>query len=146
MTTPNHEPDDSVDSLVAQVADDFTAAIRRGEQPDAEEYISRHPQIAPLLRQIIPALAVMDRDVLAAEQPQPREQLGDFKIRRQLGRGGMGIVYEAEQLSLGRTVALKVLPFAAMLDERQRTRFRNEARARRHAQPSPHCARLFGGR
>jgi len=55
--------------------------------------------------------------------------LGDFRIVREIGRGGMGVVYEAEQISLGRRVALKVLPFAAMLDPRQMQRFQNEARA-----------------
>jgi WD40 repeat protein/serine/threonine protein kinase len=55
--------------------------------------------------------------------------LGDFRIVRELGRGGMGIVYEAEQLLLGRRVALKILPFAALLDPRQLQRFQNEARA-----------------
>jgi serine/threonine protein kinase len=55
--------------------------------------------------------------------------LGDFRIVREIGRGGMGVVYEAEQLSLGRRVALKVLPFAAMLDRQQLARFKNEARA-----------------
>jgi serine/threonine protein kinase/lipoprotein NlpI len=55
--------------------------------------------------------------------------LGDFRILRELGRGGMGVVYEAEQLSIGRRVALKVLPFAAMLDHQQLNRFKNEARA-----------------
>jgi serine/threonine protein kinase len=54
--------------------------------------------------------------------------LGDFRILREIGRGGMGVVYEAEQLSLGRRVALKVLPFAAMLDHQQLKRFKNEAR------------------
>jgi serine/threonine protein kinase/Tfp pilus assembly protein PilF len=55
--------------------------------------------------------------------------LGDFRLLRELGRGGMGVVYEAEQLSLGRHIALKVLPFAAMLDKQQLNRFKNEARA-----------------
>src|SRR5438270_13399693 len=41
----------------------------------------------------------------------------------------MGVVYEAEPLSLGRRVALKVLPLAAMMDPRQLQRFQNEARA-----------------
>ncbi len=48
---------------------------------------------------------------------------------REIGRGGMGVVYEAQQLSLGRRVALKVFPFAAMLDPRQLQRFKNEAQA-----------------
>jgi eukaryotic-like serine/threonine-protein kinase len=57
------------------------------------------------------------------------EALGDFRIVREVGRGGMAIVYEAEQLSLGRRVALKVLPFAATMDSKQLQRFQNEARA-----------------
>ncbi|MCB1125923.1 MAG: protein kinase, partial [Verrucomicrobiae bacterium] len=56
-------------------------------------------------------------------------RLGDFRLVRELGRGGMGVVYEAEQLSLGRRVALKVLPFAALLDERLLQRFKHEAHA-----------------
>lgn len=61
-------------------------------------------------------------------------QLGDFRILREIGRGGMGVVYEAEQISLRRRVALKVLPFAAAIDERQIQRFKNEALAAAHLQ------------
>jgi hypothetical protein len=62
----------------------------------------------------------------------PANPLGDFQIVRELGRGGMGIVYEAIHLSLGRRVALKVLPFAAGFDPRQLQRFRTEAQAAAH--------------
>ncbi len=55
--------------------------------------------------------------------------LGDFRILREIGCGGMGLVFEAEQLSLGRRVALKVLPFVALVDPKQLQRFQNEARA-----------------
>ena len=58
-----------------------------------------------------------------------KHQIGDFRLLRELGRGGMGIVYEAEQVSLDRRVALKVLPFAAILDDRQLARFKTEAQA-----------------
>ena len=63
------------------------------------------------------------------EPELPGEPLGDFRIVREIGRGGMGTVYEAVQLSLGRRVALKVLPFAAALNARQLQRFKNEAHA-----------------
>ncbi len=55
--------------------------------------------------------------------------LGDFTIIREIGRGGMGVVYEAHQHSLNRQVALKLLPMASLLDSRQIARFRNEAHA-----------------
>jgi tRNA A-37 threonylcarbamoyl transferase component Bud32 len=68
----------------------------------------------------------------AAFPPSELGQLGDFRLIREVGRGGMGIVYEAEQLSLNRQVALKVLPFAAAIDPRQLQRFKNEATAAAH--------------
>src|SRR5205823_7367051 len=65
----------------------------------------------------------------AADSTAAMERLGDFRLVREVGRGGMGIVYEAEQISLRRRVALKVLPFAAVMDPRHLQRFQNEARA-----------------
>ena len=64
--------------------------------------------------------------------PADLGQLGDFRLLREIGRGGMGVVYEAEQISLRRRVALKVLPFAAAMDPRQLQRFKNEALAAAH--------------
>jgi eukaryotic-like serine/threonine-protein kinase len=123
-----------IESLVAEVADRFTEEVKRGRSPSVEEYAQRHPQIANIIRQVFPALAMLDC-FSANGLPDRREDghvagvLGDFRILRELGRGGMGVVYEAEQISLGRRVALKVLPFAAMLDKQQLARFKNEARA-----------------
>ncbi len=63
------------------------------------------------------------------DESTPPRILGDFRLLRELGRGGMGRVFEAEQISMGRRVALKVLPFAALVQEKSLQRFRNEVRA-----------------
>jgi serine/threonine protein kinase/WD40 repeat protein len=123
------------ESLVGRVADEFTERLQRGEQPNIDEYVRRYPEIAALLREALPALQALGSPaanpssgpVIVRESAEG--QLGDFRLLREVGRGGMGIVYEAEQLSLGRRVALKVLPFAAGQDARQLQRFRNEAMA-----------------
>src|SRR5216683_5742652 len=138
---------ESMESLLGAAADDFTQRLNRGEQPDLEEYAVRYPSIAAVLRQVLPALQLLRVPAAAdsggggrvmganaEETIQPAGTLGDFRIIRQIGRGGMGIVYEAEQVSLGRRVALKVLPFAGALDARQLQRFKNEAQAAAHLQ------------
>jgi serine/threonine protein kinase len=123
----------SVEALVGQVADEFTQRLNRGERASVEEYVEKHPEIAELLREVLPALGLLRRpDVgaaLADGDPNLAAPLGDFRLVREIGRGGMGVVYEAQQLSLNRRVAVKVLPFAAAMDPRRLQRFKNEALA-----------------
>src|SRR5690242_13185647 len=119
-----------LDELVTAYLKDLEA----GRQPDRQALLAGHPDLAAELAQFfedqdaLGGLAAPRRGASPVDSPAP-EQLGDFRIVREVGRGGMGFVYEAEQLSLRRRVALKVLPFAATMDSRQLQRFHNEARA-----------------
>jgi WD40 repeat protein/serine/threonine protein kinase len=136
MTSPIAPPDSALEARLGQIADEFTQRLQQGEQPDIEDYARRNPEIATVLRQVLAALQVMgpaecepaSLDAGLAAAPAAG-CLGDFRILREIGRGGMGIVYEAEQISLNRRVALKVLPFASTLDAKQLQRFKNEAQA-----------------
>lgn len=122
-------------SLIAEIADEYLARQERGEPTNVEVFVARHPEHAGVIRQVLASLQLIR--LSAASQPgvapdselAPAEHLGDFRLVREIGRGGMGVVYEAEQISLGRRVALKILPFAAALDARQLQRFKNEALA-----------------
>ena len=125
-----------LDLLLGQVATEFFERLSRGEAPQVDEYVQRHPEIAEMIRHALPALQMVSDSIADASSSAPslgekhEKRLGDFHILHELGRGGMGIVYEAEQISMGRRkVALKVLPFAAMVDEKRLQRFRNEIRA-----------------
>jgi serine/threonine protein kinase len=129
----------SLESLVAELADEIRECVGRGEQPALEEYVRRYPQYADVIRNLVASLQFLhlagaDSEglVSAAAAVQPEGPLGDFRIVREVGRGGMGVVYEAVQISLGRRVALKVLPLAAALDARQLQRFKYEAQAAAH--------------
>jgi tetratricopeptide (TPR) repeat protein/tRNA A-37 threonylcarbamoyl transferase component Bud32 len=131
MSQASLDEDLALDSLVARVADEFRERQQNGEKPDIEEYAARHPRVADLLRKVLGALELIHLSLPGGLEADGTVTgtLGDFRILREVGRGGMGIVYEAEQISLGRRVALKVLPFASTLDAKQLQRFKNEAQA-----------------
>jgi eukaryotic-like serine/threonine-protein kinase len=113
--------------------EEFAARLNAGEAPDVEAFAAAHPQHAERLRRVLPTMRVLlDLGNSAGKAEVAGEALGtlgDYRILREAGKGGMGVVYEAEQVSLGRRVALKVLPAATTLDGRQLQRFQNEARA-----------------
>lgn len=126
---------DSADLILGEVAGEFFERLARGERPQIEEYARKYPELAEQIRRVIPALELVGSSSssatggAASREFSAPQRLGDFQIIRELGRGGMGVVYEAEQLSMGRRVALKVLPFAAMVQAQALQRFRNEVRA-----------------
>ena len=124
---------------IEQLAEQFAHEQRSGANPSIEDYVRQYPEHADEIRDLFPALLVMEelspgetrnKDIDATQigSPPPKS-LGDYEIVREVGRGGMGVVYEARQQSLSRRVALKVLPFHAVENAELRWRFQREARA-----------------
>jgi serine/threonine protein kinase len=108
--------------------EEYLHALENGERPSRDQFLARYEDIAEslvealdgldFLDQVAPQLAAPARSSATSDESHSPSQLarvalGDFRLIREVGRGGMGIVYEAEQLSLGRRVAVKVLPFTA---------------------------------
>ena len=123
----------SFDKLFERVTD----RVLGGEPVDVQKLCADYPEHADELRRMLPTVRAMASvsnapqekrtAVDTAEEHVENCTLGDFRLRHEIGRGGMGVVYEAEQTSLGRSVAVKVLPLAAILDQRQLERFKSEA-------------------
>jgi serine/threonine protein kinase/WD40 repeat protein len=135
---------ESRSEVVASLAEEFVERYRRGERPPISEYARKFPDLEAEIRDVFPAVAMVEnlapvRDASIAAGSMPAalvgspvarvEQVGEFRILREVGRGGMGVVYEAEQLSLGRRVALKILARQSVPDSHHRERFEREARA-----------------
>jgi len=133
---PNQDP-------LAELVEEFLRCHREGNGPTPSEFATRHPARADEILELFPLLLKMEearpelaelkgltsdshRGSTAVAQPY---KLGDYRILREIGRGGMGRVYEAEQVSLGRRVALKILSSQALPDSSQVKRFEREARA-----------------
>jgi WD40 repeat protein/serine/threonine protein kinase len=138
-------PATGTDPILNELIDAFAARLQAGERLEPEAYARAHPERAEALRRILPVMLVL-ADLGQSGPARPPEEatgtLGDFRIRGEIGRGGMGVVYEAEQISLGRRVALKVLPLAAALDPKQLQRFKNEAQAAAHLH-HPHIVPVY---
>ena len=126
----------SLNKLTSELADHF-----RGERPSLTEYTGKHPEFADEIRDVCPTLEVTEQFGSVSGPPTHQDsqtatsdgtapqQLGEYRILREIARGGMGIVYEAVQESLGRRVALKALPFQSLPDGNHLERFQREAQA-----------------
>jgi serine/threonine protein kinase len=126
---------------VELLADEFLARCKRGEKPTIQEYCDRHPDLADEIRDVFEAVLMVEdlKPGSSDASGSPGEsvkadgkrltQVGDYRILCEIGRGGMGVVYEAEQQALGRRVALKVLPKTSAGAGSAQVRFQREARA-----------------
>ena len=143
---------------VEALAEEFLDRKRRGEPVTPEEYAADHHDLAEEILAVFPALLLME-DLGASSGGSTGSgsrtpaggspiggasgRLGDFRLLREVGRGGMGIVYEAWDESLRRHVALKILSAGALANDDQVRRFEREARsaARLH---HTHIVPVFG--
>ncbi len=115
----------------AALAEYFTRRDR-GERVDITQLIAAYPDCEVGVRRFLDQERKLQGAMIDAPAPPDilsGQPLGDFRILGELGHGGMGVVYEAQQLSLGRRVALKVLPYTLLVGKQQLARFKNEARA-----------------
>lgn len=144
-TSATTDSDDGLhDPRIAAAVQQYQALLDQGRRPDRAVFLAQYPEIGPELADCLGGLELVHQWT-ATDDPVPARErsddhgrgdglslsipLGDFQLKREIGRGGMGIVYEAEQLSLNRRVAVKVLPFASAFDARHLQRFRREAQA-----------------
>ncbi len=111
-----------------QLLDDFQRRLRAGEGPSVDAYAARFPHLADRIREVFPVVVALEQTAAPPVPPHPTK-LGDYRIVREVGRGGMGVVYEAVQESLGRRVAVKVFPAAHLGRHGLRERFAREAQA-----------------
>lgn len=122
---------------IERLADSFLTRYRAGERPSIESLVAKYPDLAAEIRELLPALIELEENLvpgLSAVRPTYSAselpfELGDYVVHREVGRGGMGVVYEATQRSLGRHVALKILTTASLPGTLRLERFRLEARA-----------------
>jgi eukaryotic-like serine/threonine-protein kinase len=124
---------DPLDAAIAA----FLGDLREGRSPSVEAVAQRYPQLADQLRELLPLVAAMEQ-LKASQELTPQkvsfpkdfrlERLGSCRMIREIGRGGMGVVYEAEQEPIGRHVAVKVLPWKATTSSQWREHFEREAR------------------
>ncbi|MCA9080227.1 MAG: serine/threonine protein kinase [Planctomycetaceae bacterium] len=118
------------------VASEFMDELRDGRRPDVSQFVLRYPDLSEEIRELFPMLLAIEdmkarQELHAVRQPLPDQldikQLGEFKVLREIGRGGMGIVFEGIQEKVGRHVAIKLLPWRFPSRSRWRKQFVREA-------------------
>ena len=120
---------------VATILESCLFALEHGERLSPEELMEAHPDLAEPLGKCLTTLMTLHAAVhgeaapTSGDLPEPGMRLGDYVLAEQIGRGGMGVVYRAKQISLDRMVAIKLLPNSHLLSPLQLRRFLLESRA-----------------
>lgn len=127
---------DDEQQRLTQILDEYLLSLEGSEPVAPEVILGPRPEIADRmsaflksLRRVHYAVADSTASTVVERDHCVGWELGDFRIGQEIGRGGMGIVYEGVQISSGRRVALKVLPFATAVAEKQIARFKYESQA-----------------
>lgn len=124
MTEPNSQQStDASDMETARILDEFLQRVDAGVTVSREEFLKQHPDHADRLRECLDGLDLLAQEPRVTSLPPCFD---DFEIHGVLGRGGMGVVYEATQKSLDRIVALKVMRLD-LTDSKTIERFQREA-------------------
>ena len=126
--------------ILERIVDEFTKRIRAGEHPAISEYQNQHPNLKDEIEDLLASVAMIEQLKSNPSQPVPSNrpsldkvsklrQIGNYDVVREIGRGGMGVVFEAVHESLGRRVAIKVMPTPLMNGEKYVERFKQESQA-----------------
>jgi len=141
---PGNEASSPRDEQLAEILDSLTEQVHRGQTVDIDAVIRKHPDLGNELRELWGAVMLADAvgteasgllsDVMPKEEmPSVALELptrvGDYELLEEIGRGGMGVVYKARQISLGRDVAVKMILRGQLASQADRARFRAEAEA-----------------
>ena len=129
MVNDNQKPSD-----LDRIAEEFSAAFRAGDKPSVREFLLRYPDPSGELEKLLKSIEMIEgikapQDMEAKSEFRIPEQLDDYRIVREIGRGGMGIVFEGIHLALSRRVAIKVFTGSILNQKQQLARFKQEARA-----------------
>ena len=122
-----------------QIVDHFTNRLRAGEHPAIADYQKRHPQFKDEIEDLLASVTMIEQlksnstnsssKSRSLDEVSGLEQIGQYKINGEIGRGGMGVVFEAVHESLGKRVAIKVMPTPLVNSKNFVERFKREAQS-----------------
>ncbi|MCZ6795554.1 MAG: hypothetical protein O7J95_18270, partial [Planctomycetota bacterium] len=114
------------DRHLEEIFASYVERLNNGEEIDPEKILAENPVLGADIVEYLEEYVGFTTSL--GNSNEPLGTLGDYTLRRQIGRGGMGVVYEAWEGSMDRVVALKVLPAGVSADNKAFMRFMREAK------------------